>query len=178
MAEINIVKQMKPERQDVGRWFGFDQPLFRGSLFGINPFTLMRRFTEDMDRVFQPEFRTVEGGTDWRPALEVKEKEGKLLITAELPGVKTEDVKVHIEGDALIVEGERKQEKEEKREGYYHSERDYGRFCRSILLPQGANADQTAAHFNNGILEIAIPVDEAKTAAREIPVQDGTKKAA
>jgi HSP20 family protein len=129
-----------------------------------------------MDRVFGQMPGTT-GAAAWSPVIEVKEKEGKLLVTAELPGLKKEDVKVHIDGDMLVVEGERKQEKEEKREGYYRSERSYGNFYRSIPLPQGAKGDQTAAQFNNGVLEVTVPIPEAKAMAKsqEIPVQEGSK---
>jgi len=174
MAEINIVKQPKKESPELARWF--ETPLVRGSIFGLNPFALMRQFTEDMDRIFTP--TAIKNGAEWAPAIEVKQKEGKLLVTAELPGVKKEDVKVHIDGDTLVVEGERKEEKEEKREGYYHSERSYGKFYRSILLPEGTKAEQTAAQFNDGVLEIAIPIPEAKTKTKEIPIGEGAKKAA
>ena len=177
MAEVSVVKQPKQGRSEISRWPGFGAPLFRGSLFGMNPFAIMRQFTEDMDQMFAQMPRTAGDGA-WSPVIEVKEKEGKLLLTAELPGLKKEDVKVHIDGDSLIVEGERKQEKEEKREGYYHSERSYGKFYRSIPLPEGAKADQTAAQFNNGVLEVTIPVPEAKVQRREILVQEGPKKAA
>jgi len=136
MAEITVAKQPKQDGTELERWPAFELPLFRGSLFNVSPFALMRQFTDDMDRFFARAPVTAEGGT-WRPAIEVKEKEGKLLVTAELPGLKQEDVKVHIDGDTLVVEGERKQENEEKREGYYHSERSYGKFYRSILLPGG-----------------------------------------
>jgi HSP20 family protein len=114
-------------------------------------------------------------GAAWTPTIEVMEKEGKLLVTAELPGVKKEDVKVHIDGDTLVVEGERKQEKEEKREGYYHSERSYGTFYRSIPLPEGAKADQTAAQFNNGVLEVSVPIPEVKAKRQDVPIQEATK---
>ncbi len=175
MAEINVVKHAKPERGELSRWLGFETPLFRGSLFGLNPFALMRRFTEDLDRVFNYAPLTPGSGTAWSPAIEVKEKDGKLLVTAELPGVKKEDVKVHIEGDTLVVEGERKEEKEEKREGYYHTERFYGNFYRAIPLPEGAKVDLTAANFKDGVLEITIPIPEAKTKGKEIPITEGTK---
>jgi HSP20 family protein len=175
MAEVTVVKQPKQERPELSRWVGFDAPLFRGSLFGVNPFALMRQFTEDMDRVFGQAPRATVEGTAWSPAIEVKQKEGKLLVTAELPGLKKEDVKVHIDGDTLVVEGERKQEKEEKREGYYHSERSYGKFYRSILLPDGAKTDQVAAQFNNGVLEVTVPVPEVKAKRQEVPVQEGPK---
>jgi len=66
----------------------------------------------------------------WCPAIEVKEDKGNLLVTVKLPGVKKEDVRVHVRGDALVVEGERKCEKEERKEGYFHTEPSYGRFYR------------------------------------------------
>ena len=178
MAEVPVVKQAKQEKPEMTRWSGFEMPFFRGSLFSMNPFALMRQFTEDMDRVFTNMPRTTGESAAWAPTIEVKEKEGKLLVTAELPGVKNDDVKVHIDGDTLEVEGERKQEKEEKREGYYHSERTYGKFYRSILMPEGAKADQAAANFNNGVLEVTVPVSEVKAKRQDVPVQAGAKKAA
>jgi HSP20 family protein len=101
----------------------------------------------------------------------VKRKNGSLLVTAELPGVKKEDVHVTIDGDVLTLEGERKEEKEEKREGYYHSERSYGKFLRSIPLPEGAQAENSAAEFKDGMLQITIPCPETKAKTQEIPVK-------
>ena len=175
MAEVSVVKQ---ERDPIARWFESEMPLMRGSLFGVNPFALMRQFTEDMDRAFGKTTAVAGNGGAWCPTVEVREKEGKLLVTAELPGLKKEDVKVTVTGDSLALEGERKQEKEEKREGYYHSERSYGKFYRSIPLPEGAKVDQAAAQFNNGMLEITIPVPERKQTTKEIPVQEGKSKSA
>jgi len=178
MPEVNVVKQPKHERPELSRWLGFDAPLDRGSLFSVNPFALMRQFTDDIDRMFAQVPKTIGNGAEWTPAIEVKQKDGRLLVTAELPGLKKEEIRVHIDGDTLVVEGERKHEKEEKREGYYHSERSYGKFYRSVQLPEGAKADQTAAQFNNGVLEVTVPVPEMKAARKEIPVQEGPKKAA
>src|SRR6185437_10015992 len=98
------VKHPKKEAQELTRAFGFETPLFRGNLSTVNPFALLRQFTEEMDRVFGATPQAAGNGAAWLPAIEVKEKEGKLLLTAELPGVKKEDVKVHIDGDTLIVE--------------------------------------------------------------------------
>lgn len=170
MAEVTVLKGEKPERN-----LSWEVPLFPGSLFGMNPFALMRRFTEDMDRTFNGGSPTTMDNAVWRPTIEVKEQSGKLLVTADLPGVKKEDVKVHVANDILMLEGERKQEKEEKREGYYHSERSYGKFSRSIDLPEGAKTEQAAANFNNGVLEITIPVAEKKETRKEIPVEDAAK---
>lgn len=178
MAEITVVKQPKTEKPEMTRWFGFDTPLLRGSVFSVNPFALMKQFAEDMDRTLTQAPRGATEMGAWAPAIEVKEKEGKLLLTAELPGVKTEDVKVHIDGNMLVVEGERKQEKEEKGEGFYHSERSYGKFYRSLALPEGAKTEETAAQFTNGMLEVTVPVAEAKKPPKEIPIQEGAQKAA
>ena len=178
MPEVAVVKQPKQERTgtELNRFFA--APLFRGSLFSMNPFALMRQFTEDMDKMFGQLPRVAGEANAWCPAIEVKEKEGKLLVTAELPGLKKEEVKVHIDENTLVVEGERKQEKEEKREGFYHSERSYGKFYRSIPLPTGAKTDQAAAQFNNGVLEITVPIPEVKATRQDVPVQEGAKKAA
>jgi HSP20 family protein len=175
MAEVNVMKQAKPETTDLGRWF--EAPLFRGNLFSMNPFALMKQFTEEMDRAFH-RMPAAEGEKAWAPAIEVKEKEGKLVFTAELAGLRPEDVKVHIDGDTLVMEGERKHEKEEKREGYFHSERSYGKFFRSFLLPEGAKADLTAAHFNNGVLEVTVPLADVKAKRQEVPVQEAAAKQA
>jgi len=174
MADVAVVKNPKKEAP-VKPFLGFETPFFRGNFFTVNPFALMRQFTEEMDRAFGPAPRAAAEVAAWIPAIEVKEKEGKLLVTAELPGVKKEDVKIHIDGDMLVVEGERKEEKEEKREGYYHSERSYGKFYRSLELPEGAKPDLTAAAFNNGVLEITIPIPKVELKRREIPIQEGAK---
>jgi HSP20 family protein len=178
MAEVTVVKENKPERKEMVPRMSWDFPLFPGSMFGMNPFALMRRFTDDMDRAFagfkEPAF-TQEEEAFWRPTIEVKELPGKLLVTAELPGVKKEEVKVNVSNGVLTLEGERKHETEEKREGYFHSERSYGKFLRSIALPEGAKVENAAANFTNGVLEITVPIPEKKESRREIPVQDAAK---
>ena len=68
---------------------------------------------------------------------------------------------------------ERKYEKEEKREGYFHTERSYGRFYRTIPVPEGANADKATAQFNNGVVNVVIPILEILPKIREIPVTEG-----
>jgi len=177
MAEVPVLKPPKAEIEKFAEKPFFDLPMLRGSLFTMNPFALMRHFTEDMDRFFGMTPRAFTGGA-WNPVIEVKHKEGKLFVTAELPGVRREDLKVHIENGMLTLEGERRAEKEEKREGYYHSERSYGTFFRSVALPENAKTDAVTAEMNNGVLEIAIPVPEEKTKRLEVPVKDTIKKAA
>jgi HSP20 family protein len=182
MPETKVVKATT--EQPARRWpepslFGprglFGPMIPFGDLFGVNPFALMREFTKEMDHAFS----TSSGGElrpqVWMPAIEVNQANGNLVVTAELPGIKTEDVKVEVTDEALTIEGERKEEKKEEKEGLYRSERSYGRFYRSIQLPEGAKTDQIKAEMNNGILEIKVPVAEAKAKSRQIPVA-GTGK--
>jgi len=144
-------------------------PTFPFGLFGANPFGLMKRFTEEMDRTFgnfvaPPEFEL------WAPPLEVKHKEGNFIVTCELPGIPKEEIKVEVIEDALVIEGEKKVVKEKKEEGFFRSERSYGKFYRSIPLPKGAKADLIKAELTNGVLEVVIPVPEVKPALRNIPI--------
>jgi HSP20 family protein len=176
MAEVTVVKTTKPGATQLDPFFNFETPLFRGNLFGVNPFALMRKFTEEMDDMLAKAPVGTNVKPAWMPAIEVKEKDGNLLVTAELPGIRKEDVKVRIDGDTLVVEGERKEEKEEKSEGFFHTERSYGKFYRTIVLPAGAKTDLIVAQVNNGILEITVPLADVKTKIKEIPIQDGTKK--
>ena len=167
MAEVTVTKK-EPKAVEPFGWFDFESPFTRSGLFGVRPFTWMKHFTEEMDRAFK-----AVPGEVWRPTIEVREEKGKLLVTAELPGMKPEDVKVHFTDGALVVEGERKFEKEEKREGYFHTERSYGRFYRAIPMPEGTDAEKATANFHNGMLEVMVPIPEMKTHTREIPVTKG-----
>ena len=163
MPEIKVRKENGGALTRPEAYFPF------GTLLGANPFSVMKRFGEEMDRMFTNFAPPVEVEL-WAPPLEVKHKEGKFIVTAELPGLAKEDVKVEVLEDALVIEGERKHAKEEKEEGFYRSERYYGKFYRSIPLPKGAKADLIKAELTNGILEVVIPVPEAKPTLRQIPV--------
>lgn len=145
-----------------------------GGLFGASPFRLMKRFTEEMDRNFGG-FLTPAEPELWAPALEVKHKNGNLIVTAELPGVTKDEIKVEVLEESLVIEGERKREKEEKGEEFYRSERYYGKFYRSIPLPKGANTEAIKAELTNGVLEVVIPVPEIKPATRHIPIGTANK---
>ncbi|MCU1224946.1 MAG: heat shock protein Hsp20 [Edaphobacter sp.] len=142
-------------------------------LFRANPFSLFRRMTEEMDRMFQEVSleREAGSGAGWSPAIEVSQRDNKFNITAELPGLEPQDVKVEVENDALVIQGERRSESEEKNSGVQRTERQYGFFYRSIPLPEGANVEQAQAKFHNGVLEVTVPVAEQQSNRRTIPVQ-------
>lgn len=167
MAEVNVVRAENPKYGAIP-FLGRD--LFRMNPFGMSPMRLMRRLSNELDRAFGDAGFGSADEAVWRPAIEVKRDKEKLLVHAELPGLKKEDVKVTVTGDLLEIEGERKFETEEKRGDFVHSERSYGRFYRAIPLPDGADGDKATAEFANGMLEISIPVPEIAPAAKQIPV--------
>jgi HSP20 family protein len=129
--------------------------------------------TEDMDRLFE-DFalgRNMRGAgnverdlwsstadrASWTPQVETFRRGDKLVVRADLPGMKREDVNVEIEDGVLTISGERSDEREEKSDEFYRSERSYGQFCRTIPLPQGVSSDQADATFKDGVLEVAFP---------------------
>jgi len=147
-----------------------------GDFFRMTPFTLMSRMMDEMDRAFgdfvgakaNPSEATQ---TVWAPAIEVSERDGNYIIRAELPGVNANDVKLEITDDAVILQGERKVERQEDERGIHVTERVYGRFFRSIPLPEGAKADEARAKFENGILEVTVPAQEQRAKRREIQIE-------
>jgi HSP20 family protein len=119
----------------------------------------------------RPIGRVAEGTTNWTPRIDAFEKDGNLVVKADLPGVKQEDIKVTIEDNSLVIEGERKTESEVKEENYFRSERVYGHFYRYIPLDFEASPDQVKASFKDGVLEVRVPRPEPRpSSARSIPV--------
>jgi len=97
---------------------------------------------------------------DWTPLADITEDEREYLIKAELPELKKEDVKVNVENGVLMITGERKFEKEEKKRKYHRVERGYGTFMRSFTLPDDADANRVKAEFKNGVLTVHLPKSE------------------
>lgn len=189
MAEVNVKKsqEKKPEESralatERERW-GVPSlfSLTPREFFSASPFELMRRFSEEMDRMFEsmsPWRLPARAGTAvWSPPIDIYERDGNLVVSAELPGLSKEDVKVEATPEGLILEGERKQEREERRGGVYRSERSYGRFYRMIPLPEDADIDQAKAQFTNGVLEVTVPIPESARKRREIPIGAEESKA-
>jgi len=160
------------------------------SLRTVSPFSFIRRFSEEMDRLFGDfglgrglasgfgrEFGTLADleGSLWSPQVETFEREGKLIVRADLPGLTKDDIDVDITDDAIKIRGERRQEKEETEEGYYRSERSYGSFYREIPLPSGVKPDEADATFRNGVLEITMPALARQPSSRRIEIGEGTE---
>src|SRR5262249_24907636 len=117
-------------------------------------------------RGFAQEFQT------WAPHMDVYEKDNAIVIKAELPGLRKEDVQVEIVGDDLVIRGESKAESEVKDEDYYRSERRFGSFYRRMPVPTGVTPEQIEAALADGVLEVRIPKPaEAKAEPKKIPVK-------
>jgi HSP20 family protein len=110
---------------------------------------------------------------EWSPKVDVLEREGQFVVRADLPGLSKEDVKVEIAEGLITIQGERKQEKKEEREGYYYSECGYGSFYRAIPIPEGAEASKATADFHQGVLEVTVPVpSRPEVKARRLEVRE------
>jgi HSP20 family protein len=139
---------------------------------------MMRRMQEDLDSVFRafgiPRLgaavappRELEAllarapalsqTAQWSPQVEVFERDGNLVLRADLPGVKRDDVEVSVDNGVLTIRGQRRQEYRETEGGYRRTERSYGTFFRQIPLPEGVEPNQLAASYEDGVLEIVVP---------------------
>ena len=147
-----------------------------------DPFTLLRRMQREITRAFGQSSRQSGTGrqsgdvlstTVWVPPIEVAYRDGNLVVSAELPGINDEDVSVSITDDAIIIQGERQEQRDESDGGVRRTELRYGQFFRAIPLPDGAQPDQARAEFKNGVLQITLPISQAQSNVRQIPVQTG-----
>jgi HSP20 family protein len=143
-------------------------------LFGFNPFSMMRRFSEEMDRAFSGAFGHGRGFGEWgawSPAIDVRERDGNVEISAELPGLTKDDVKVECTNEGIMIEGEKRSHMEKDERGFHRTERSYGHFCRMIPLPAGVEAEKARAEFKDGVLQVRIPLSEqARSKRRQIPI--------
>jgi HSP20 family protein len=130
-----------------------------------DPFGELRRWRPLRSPLFPGSLRDFfgEGLEDWptsrelRPAVDVHEDDARYTVSVELPGSKKEDVTVELEGDVLTIRGEKKSEREEKKERAHYVERRFGSFSRSFSLPQDALAEKIDASFQEGVLTLTIP---------------------
>ncbi|HET9426402.1 MAG TPA: Hsp20/alpha crystallin family protein [Gemmatimonadaceae bacterium] len=151
-----------------------------------DPFTLMQRMSEDMDRLFGQlgfgrglnglgvsPFATLSSGlgaspggrfapSPWSPQVETFRRGDKIVVRADLPGMKKEDLHVEVQDDVLTIQGERREEHEDDREGIYRSERSYGEFYRAIPLPEGVSGEQCDASYKDGVLEVTLPAPKSE----------------
>jgi HSP20 family protein len=140
-----------------------------------DPFRELEEMSERLSRMIGQSTRHRENGketltvADWAPTVDISETEGEYLIKAELPGVEKDGVKITLQDEVLTLQGERKQEKEEKAKKYHRIERSYGRFVRSFTLPDSVDEAKVLAEFKDGVLSLHLPkTEKAKPKAIEV----------
>ena len=144
----------------------------------LDPFRELRGIQGRMNQILSSSWPVVEHEQEgeywpagsWAPAIDATDEGGKILLKADLPGLKKEDVKLEIRDNQLYLSGERKTENEEKKDNFYRRERTYGRFQRSFTLPASVDRTKVDARFKDGVLEIDLPKRE-ETQPKMIEVQ-------
>jgi len=112
-----------------------------------------------------------EAGGEIAPSIDIYEEGDEVVVKAELPGMKKEDLEVQLTDDSITISGEKKKEEKVERKGYYRHERSYGSFARSFSLPSEVNTDDAKAEFKDGVLEIRVPkTAEAKKKVRKVTI--------
>lgn len=147
--------------------------------FSTSPFNMLRDFEEEMDQVFQDFFPERRRGQSRRmrnesyfiPACDIEEREDHFLISADLPGMKKDDVRIEVQGDQLTISGERKDESMREDKSGKYMERTYGSFRRSFSISKNLDLDKIEASFENGVLSISVPKMEL-TQTKQIPVKE------
>lgn len=140
-----------------------------------DPFRELRSLQDEMNRLFNVGVSRSGNGEDivrgaWSPSVDIFESQDKIVLEAELAGMKPEEVDISIENNVITLKGERNFEKKEESENYHRVERSYGSFTRSFTLPRTVIGDEAEASFENGVLRITLPKrEEAK--ARKIEIK-------
>jgi len=118
-------------------------------------------------------FRDIADGAqdDWTPSVDVVRKNGQLVLRADLPGIKPDEVTIEVEDDVLTVSGEHREAKQEKEEHYVRRERRYGSFSRSMVLPKGVQADDIDARCEDGVLEVTVPAPAGTEGKQTVDVK-------
>src|ERR687886_939355 len=131
----------------------------------LSPFRGFYEMQGEMNRMFDEMFGGLARGgsgqradqpSQWAPALDVLQEDGDIVVRAELPGVKQEDVDITLQNGVLTISGVRQAEEEKEGSGYYVRERRYGSFSRSLALPEGTDESSITARFQDGVLEVRV----------------------
>lgn len=137
------------------------------------PMKMLLRASEQMDKVMAGFLGTADnqaGG--WMPAIEIAQREDRFTLTAELPGVPRQNIHIDIGADRVTIAGERQRPPAaQAQNGLQRSERAYGRFCRVIALPPGADTDAATASLNDGVLEVSVPLSRQRQQGRRLEVR-------
>jgi len=151
------------------------------NLVTYDPFREMRSLQDEVNRLFSSSFNR--GGNDltrgsWSPSVDIFENKDNIVLEAELPGMKPEDVDISIENNVLTIHGERKFEKKDDQDNFHRVERSYGSFTRSFTLPSTVSSENADATFENGVLRLTLAKrEEAKPKRIEVKGAKGGEQA-
>ena len=145
------------------------------SIVRYDPFRDLRTLQEEVNRLFSTNLTRAFGDEGigrgaWAPSVDIYENKDQIVLEAELPGMKQEEVDLAIENNVITLRGERKFEKTDETDNYHRVERSYGSFTRSFTLPQTVSAEGATAEYSNGVLRVTLPKRE-ETKARRIEVK-------
>lgn len=121
----------------------------------------MLNLRDEMNKLFGNFFDDLDWRVSyWTPSIDIVEEDDKLRLTAELPGVDKKDVKINIQNNVLTIEGEKRQQNEDKKDNSHYSERFYGKFRRSFTLPAEVESEKVDAEYRDGVLTVTLPKSE------------------
>ena len=134
--------------------------------------SLERRMADLFERFWGPSERerSIWGTEGWAPASESKVDNGNLLVKADLPGLDPKEVSISVLGNQLTIEGERKREEKKEEKDYFYQEVSYGKFSRTVPLPEGVEVDKVKANYKDGVLEITIPAPK-QLASKKVQIE-------
>jgi HSP20 family protein len=144
------------------------------SVATTGPFAIVRQLFEDLEQMWSGVRRPVGGRMNvaaFVPQIEIAERDDKIFVKADLPGVAPDDIEVTLRDDALIIEGERHSEHEQQQGNVWRSERVYGGFRRVIPLPEGVDPNSVEAQFNNGVLEVSLATPHKESGGRKVEIR-------
>jgi HSP20 family protein len=155
--------------------------------FGLEPFAFMRRMIEDMDRMFDDVLGRTWGSLTaraedvpflrWSPQIELVQQGDELIVRADLPGTREEDICVEVLDNAIVIAGERRSEREVERGNVVRSECTYGNFRRVVPLPEGTDTANASASYADGVLEIRASVPERPSTPRQLEIKGAARRA-
>lgn len=154
------------------------------SIIKYDPFRELRSLQDEMNRLFMSNYSqrgaSEEGFASgaWNPQVDIFENKDQIVLEAELPGMKPNDVNISIENNVLTIHGERKFEKKDEKDNFHRVERSYGSFTRSFTLPPTVSSENANAEFENGVLRLTLAKrEEAKPRRIEIKAGGGQTQA-
>jgi HSP20 family protein len=146
---------------------------------GTFNFPMFRRLGREIDFLFDRfglERTFVEPAeTVWTPDIEMFRRDDTIVVRADVPGMTKNDLTVEVTDGQLVLRGERTQEKEEKKEGFYRAERTYGAFYRMLPLPEGVKLDEAKATIKDGVLEVTVPATKVEETKRTLAIEEPAK---